>query len=146
MALSLNFSPAAILGGVLERIGDPGRPVVVEITEHARTADYATLRKTLGKLPWATVAVDDAGAGYASLRHILELKPQYVKLDIGLVHEVDVDPARAAMVAGVRHFADVTGTRLVAEGIETEAQAAALRELGVELGQGYLFGRPGPLQ
>lgn len=145
MALSLNFSPAAILGGVLERIGDPGRPVVVEITEHARTADYATLRETLAGLPWATVAVDDAGAGYASLRHILELKPQYVKLDIGLVHEVDVDPARAAMVAGVRHFADATGTRLVAEGIETEAQAAALRELGVELGQGFLFGRPGPL-
>jgi len=145
MPLSLNFSPDAILGGVLTRLGDPGRPIVVEITEHARTGEYGELRETLSEVPWATVAVDDAGAGYASLRHILELKPQYVKLDIGLVHEVDVDPARAAMVAGVRHFAEVTGTRLVAEGIETEAQAAALRELGVEFGQGFLFGRPGPL-
>jgi EAL domain-containing protein (putative c-di-GMP-specific phosphodiesterase class I) len=143
--LSLNFSPDAILGGVLTRLGDPGRPIVVEITEHARTGEYGELRETLSEVTWATVAVDDAGAGYASLRHILELKPQYVKLDIGLVHEVDIDPARAAMVAGVRHFAEVTGTRLVAEGIETEAQAAALRELGVEFGQGFLFGRPGPL-
>lgn len=140
--MSLNFSPAAILGGVLGRLGTPDRPIVVEVTEHARTGEYADLRAALAEIPWARVAVDDAGSGYASLRHILELKPEFVKLDIGLVHQVDVDPARAAMVAGVRHFAEVTGTRLVAEGVETESQAAALRDLGVEFAQGYLFGRP----
>ncbi len=145
LPLSVNFSPRTILGGVLTRLGDPGRPLVVEVTEHARTGQYAALREALAEIPWATVAVDDAGAGYARLRHILELRPQYVKLDIGLVNEVDTDPARAAMVAGVRHFAQVTGTLLVAEGIERQSQADTLRELGVDYGQGFLFGRPGPL-
>lgn len=85
------------------------------------------------------------------MNHILELRPDFVKLDISLVRDVDRNPARQAMVAGMCHFAAQSGTTLIAEGIETEAEAETLRHLGVPLGegqmlaQGYLFGRPSSL-
>lgn len=142
ISIGLNFSPRAVVDGALHRLGDLDRSVVVEITEHTRTTDYELLRHALRAAPPIEVAVDDAGAGYASLRHVLELQPQYVKLDIGLIRDVDRDPARAAMVAGMRHFATATGARLVAEGVERPEQAAVLEELGVCLAQGYLFGHP----
>jgi EAL domain-containing protein (putative c-di-GMP-specific phosphodiesterase class I) len=89
--------------------------------------------------------VDDAGAGYAGLRHILEIRPQFVKLDISLVRHVDTDPARQAMVAGMAHFAGKVGCELIAEGIETEGELDELARLGIPLGQGYLFGKPEPI-
>jgi EAL domain-containing protein (putative c-di-GMP-specific phosphodiesterase class I) len=88
------------------------------------------------------IAVDDAGAGYAGLQHILELRPDIVKLDIALVHGVDSDPVRRALIASMVAFGRETGSTLLAEGIETEAELAALRVLGVTLGQGFLLGRP----
>jgi EAL domain-containing protein (putative c-di-GMP-specific phosphodiesterase class I) len=91
------------------------------------------------------IAVDAAGAGFASLRHVIELRPGYVKLDISLIRGVGDDDARQALVAGMVHFAAETGCLLVAEGIETDTELAALRRLGIGLGQGYLLGRPGPL-
>ena len=78
------------------------------------------------------------------MRHVLELSPHYLKLDMGLVRNVDSDPARAALVAGMCYFSRTTGTELIAEGVETEAEAEALSKLGVGLAQGYLFGRPEP--
>ncbi len=86
--------------------------------------------------------MDDAGAGFASLRHILELKPQFVKLDRALVHDIDVDPAREALAAGMAHFASEAGIILVAEGVETAAERKTLIGLGITAGQGYLFSRP----
>lgn len=94
----------------------------------------------------ARIAVDAAGAGFASLRHVLELRPDIVKLDIGLVRGIDADPARQAMAAGLCEFAAQTGTMLIAEGIETEAEAEAVRRVGVGYLQGYLFGRPSRLE
>jgi EAL domain-containing protein (putative c-di-GMP-specific phosphodiesterase class I) len=91
------------------------------------------------------LAVDDAGAGFASLRHILELDPAFVKLDLSLIRDIDHDPAKQALVAGMRHFARTTKRRLIAEGVETAAEAATLTELDIRLGQGYRFGHPGPL-
>ena len=88
------------------------------------------------------VSIDDAGAGFASLRHVLELKPEFMKLDRSWIAGLDRDPARQALVAGLSHFARATGCRLIAEGVETEAELAALRAFDVELGQGFLFGRP----
>ncbi|HEU4673924.1 MAG TPA: EAL domain-containing protein, partial [Candidatus Limnocylindrales bacterium] len=87
-------------------------------------------------------AVDDAGAGYASLRHIIELRPRYVKLDRGLVTGINADPIRQALVAGMLHFATSIGVEIIAEGVETEAERLTLQHLGVALGQGFLFGRP----
>ena len=89
--------------------------------------------------------MDDAGAGFASLRHILELRPAFVKLDVSLIRGLDADPAKRALVAGMRYFARSTQRRLIAEGVETEAEAATLRALDIRLAQGYLFGRPAPI-
>jgi EAL domain-containing protein (putative c-di-GMP-specific phosphodiesterase class I) len=78
--------------------------------------------------------VDDAGAGFASFRHILELRPDFVKLDIGLVREIDHDDVRQALVAGIVYFARKSGCQLIAEGIETTGERDQLRMLGVALG------------
>jgi EAL domain-containing protein (putative c-di-GMP-specific phosphodiesterase class I) len=119
------------------------RPIVLEITEHVAIEDYALLLTCIERLgPQVTLAVDDAGAGYASLRHILELAPRKVKIDIGLVRGIDADPARQALIAGLGYFAMKRGMELVAEGIETPEELAMIRSLGVDFGQGFLLGRP----
>jgi PAS domain S-box-containing protein len=142
--LSLNVSPALIGSGALrDLLAGHERPIVLEITEHVLVEDYPELRAALTALgPDVRLAVDDAGAGYASLRHILELAPNYVKLDIGLVRGIDKDPARQALIAGMTYFAVKRKVRLVAEGIETTAELKMLRELAIPYGQGYLLGRP----
>lgn len=145
MFLDVNVSPAMVmagepLAGLLRRAG---REVILEITEHAQVDDYGALRQALGQLgEGVRFAVDDAGAGFASLRHILELSPSHVKLDRGLVARIHADPARQALVAGLVHFAGRVGLRLIAEGVETQADRRTLLRLGVRIGQGYLFGRP----
>jgi EAL domain-containing protein (putative c-di-GMP-specific phosphodiesterase class I)/DNA-binding response OmpR family regulator len=148
--LSLNVSPEFLLDPVrprevLARRGD--RSIVLEITEHVAIEDYSRFRaavETLG--PSVGFAVDDAGAGYASFRHILELRPDYVKLDIGLVREIDQDDVRQALVAGIVYFAERTRCRLIAEGVETPGERDRLQRLGVEFGQGYLLARPAPAE
>jgi len=143
--LSINISPAVLpeLQQLAALAGHADRPLVVEITERMAIDDYSAARRLLRRhLPEARVAVDDAGAGFASLRHIAELRPAIVKLDMQLVRNVHRDPAREALVAGMVHFAAASGCELIAEGIETEQERRALLRLGVTLGQGFLLGRP----
>jgi EAL domain-containing protein (putative c-di-GMP-specific phosphodiesterase class I)/DNA-binding response OmpR family regulator len=143
--LSLNVSPAVALGAddrLRDMVRDVGRLIVLELTEHVPIGDYSQLRDAIDRLGTVQIAVDDAGAGYASLRHILELRPAFAKLDISLVRGIDGDDLRQAMAAGIQYYALRTGCRLIAEGVETEAESDALRDLGVDLAQGYLFGRP----
>jgi EAL domain-containing protein (putative c-di-GMP-specific phosphodiesterase class I) len=146
--LSINVSPAVVvnagrLGAILERAG---RPIVLELTEHAAVSDYVALRAAIAGLgDRVRFAIDDAGAGFASFRHIVELAPHFVKLDIGLVRSIERDPARQALVAGMEYFALKTGCTLIAEGIETEPERDALRTLDIKFGQGYLLGRPLPV-
>lgn len=146
--VSLNVSPA-LAGAIVPLISAlkrTDRDVVLEITEHVEIADYRKLIDALDLVRGrARLAVDDAGAGCAGLRHILELRPQFVKLDVSLVRHIDTDAARQAMVARMAHFASNTGCELIAEGIETEEEVTELIRLGVPLGQGYLFGKPAPL-
>jgi PAS domain S-box-containing protein len=146
--LSVNLSPSRLTEpGIIDllRSGSRGRPLVIEITERLAVDDYDAVRATLDELAgFIEVAVDDAGAGFASLRHILELRPRYVKLDMQLVRGVDSDPARQALIAGMVYFARQSGCLLVAEGVQSEPERAVLHRLGVPLGQGYLFGRPMP--
>lgn len=145
--LSLNLSPGRLADAELARLlgAAGGRPLVLEITERTPIDDYEVVRNVLdGLARGVDVAVDDAGAGFSSLRHIIELRPRYVKLDLQLVRGVDGDPARQAMIAGMVFFARDAGCLLIAEGVETPAERDALRRLGVPFGQGYLFGRPAP--
>jgi EAL domain-containing protein (putative c-di-GMP-specific phosphodiesterase class I) len=147
--LSLNVSPALAMTvePLLAILRDADREVVLEITEHVPIENYARLADALAILRGhARLAVDDAGAGYAGLRHILEVQPHFVKLDISLVRAVDTDPARRAMIGSMIAFAREVGCVLLAEGIETPGELATLRKLGVGLGQGYLLGRPGPVE
>jgi EAL domain-containing protein (putative c-di-GMP-specific phosphodiesterase class I) len=146
--LSLNVSPDLLLerrrlAGCLRELA---RPAVLEVTEHVAIENYADIRAAVLSLgPNVRIAVDDAGAGFASFRHIVELRPDYVKLDIGLVRDIDGDDVRQALVAGIVYFARKSGCQLIAEGIETPAERDQLRSLGVDLGQGYLLGRPARL-
>lgn len=143
--LSLNVSPALLLdeGRLATLLTDVQRLVVVEITEHVPIVDYDQLRRAINAFgPKVRVAIDDAGAGFASFRHVLELRPDFVKLDAELVRGVEADPSRQALIVGMRHFAQKTGCTLIAEGVETEGERDMLGSLGIRFGQGYLFGRP----
>jgi len=143
--LSVNSSPGLLADtDVLAAILQPMRePVVIELSEHEAITNYQPIARALEQLgPDRRLAVDDAGAGFASLRHILEVRPAYVKLDLGLVQGVATDLSRSALVAGFVHFAREAGFELIAEGIETQEDRDELRRLGVSLGQGYLLGRP----
>jgi EAL domain-containing protein (putative c-di-GMP-specific phosphodiesterase class I)/CheY-like chemotaxis protein len=146
--LSLNVSPALLLERRLlqQCLRAHVGPVVLEVTEHVAIENYAAISEAVASIGAdVRIAVDDAGAGFASFRHILELRPDYVKLDIGLVREIDHDDVRQALVAGIVYFAKKSGCQLIAEGIETAGERDQLRSLGVDLAQGYLLGRPAPV-
>lgn len=143
--VSVNASAAVLaetdtIAGILEPLA---RHTVIELSEHEMITDYGPIAKAMHRLgPDRSLAVDDAGSGFASLRHILEVRPAYVKLDIGLVQGAATDLSRRALVAGFVHFARDADFTLIAEGIEDPADLATLKQLGVALGQGYLLGRP----
>jgi PAS domain S-box-containing protein len=146
--LDLNITPRLLDDP--ERLRDilwsADRPIVLEITEHDAIEDYTAVRDVVRSLGHdIRLAVDDAGAGVANFGHIVELGPDFVKLDSGLTRRVNGNLGRQALVVGMRHFARTAGCRLIAEGIETEEEARTLTDLGVEFGQGYLFGRPVPI-
>lgn len=148
--ITINVSPGTILGSAFSELlsGVPHERIVLEVTEHISVADYGEL---LGALRSARenglrLAVDDAGAGYASLRHILDLRPDFIKLDMSLTRNIDSDPARHALVAAMVGFAAETDSQIVAEGVESLSELRALRQLGIENAQGYLIAEPMPLE
>lgn len=142
--LSLNVSPDLILGPALGRLlTGVGRPIVLEVTEHVVIADYPALRAAARDLgPNVSLAVDDAGAGVANFNHLVELRPSFIKVDIGLVRDIDVDLSRQALLVGILHFANRSGSSVIVEGLESLAERETVVRLGVSLGQGYLVGRP----
>jgi EAL domain-containing protein (putative c-di-GMP-specific phosphodiesterase class I) len=122
-----------------------GQRILLEITEHTPVSDYRRLAESLRPLRAAgiLIGVDDAGAGFASLSHILHLRPDVIKLDIALVRGIDQDPVRRALARSLVGFAAEIGALLVAEGIESRGECSALDALGVRYGQGFLWGKPG---
>jgi EAL domain-containing protein (putative c-di-GMP-specific phosphodiesterase class I) len=143
--LALNVSPTTVVAPrLLDVIGTAADRLVIEITEHAPVDDYGALAGALGDLRarGAQVAIDDVGAGFSSLRHILRLGPEIVKLDSSLTADITNDPARRALASSLVAFAARIDARIVAEGIETEAELDVLRELGVDYGQGFHLGCP----
>ncbi|WP_432544640.1 bifunctional diguanylate cyclase/phosphodiesterase [Kineococcus sp. SYSU DK002] len=146
--LSLNVSPALATSPALARAleGERLGTLVLEITEHEAVADYPALLRRLAPLREAglRVAVDDAGAGFASMRHVLALEPDFIKLDMSLIRGIHLDGTRRALAASLTTFAHQTGALVVAEGIEDVRELHCLRGLGVSHGQGYHLGRPAP--
>lgn len=146
--VSLNASPASVIAGAVEDVvaRAPGERLVVELTEHDVVTDYEALERALAPVRRAGVrlAVDDTGAGFASLRHILRLGPEVIKLDRTLTQGVDTDLVRRSLAVALVRFAGEAGATLTAEGVETAGELAVLRELGVATGQGYHLARPGP--
>jgi EAL domain-containing protein (putative c-di-GMP-specific phosphodiesterase class I) len=110
--------------------------------------DYERLLSALRPLREAGlwVAVDDVGAGFSSLLHVLRMEPDILKLDVGIVRQLDADARRRTLAQSLGRFAAEHGALVVAEGIETEAELACLRDIGITHGQGYLLGRPAVLQ
>jgi EAL domain-containing protein (putative c-di-GMP-specific phosphodiesterase class I) len=145
--LDVNVAPATVSEPRLHSLlAGAGREIVLEITEHDEVRDYTAFRAAFAPLASiARLCVDDAGSGFASLRHLVELGPSFIKLDRSLITALDRDPARRAAVAGMVHYARAAGAQVVAEGIEELPEVDALRALGVNLGQGYLLGRPAPV-
>lgn len=146
--LSLNVSPeTATTGEFASLVEDTSARdrVVIEVTEHAAILDYPAFNSAVARLRFCGLryAVDDAGAGFATFSHILSTKPDLVKLDMSLIRDIDRDLSRRALLHGLLYFIEQINATIVAEGVETEEEADALRRLGVPCAQGYYFGRPG---
>lgn len=144
--LSINVSPATLVDARFSEVisnADPTR-LVLELTEHARVGDYDRLDRAMKTFRSAgmRVAVDDAGAGFASLRHILKLRPDLIKLDMSLIRDINLDPFKQALATSLISFGEKCNATIVAEGIESEAELRMLVELGVGYGQGWFLGEP----
>lgn len=146
--VAVNVSPATFgspeLLAAIEAASIPADRLVVEVTEHTSIDDYAPLQAARGELQshGIRLAVDDAGAGYASFRHIVALAPDILKIDRTIVTGIDQDPARSALVASLVMFARDSGISTVAEGVESAGELSCLAELGVQAAQGHLTGMP----
>lgn len=148
--LALNCSPTLIRSGRLASVlaGFPLSRIVLEVTEHSIVDDFDLLQRSLRPLRTEGVklAMDDAGAGFSSLQHLVQLRPDVIKLDLSLARVVGDDATARALVAALVAFANATSASVVAEGVETPGMAASYRELGVHGAQGYYFARPMPLE
>jgi PAS domain S-box-containing protein len=146
--VALNISPATCLDprlpGILESSCVPLDRIILELTERLEVSEYGPLISALAPLRQLglRVAVDDAGSGFASMRHVLHIRPDIIKLDRSLISGIDDDLGQRALGAALAEFARQIGATLVAEGIETQAELTAVTALGLTAGQGYFFGRP----
>lgn len=147
--IAVNTGPATILDPRLPWLLSryPLERIVLELTEHDVVEDFAPILDILAPLraKGLRIAVDDAGAGYSGLQQILAVHPDLIKLDRSLIHDIGIDPGRRALASALSSFARDTGSKIIAEGVETEAELAMLRALGVDTVQGYLLGRPQPI-
>lgn len=141
--VSPDFSPGETLG-LLERSGMSPRQVVFEITERHCVKDFTLFHRTLEhyRSQGYQVAVDDVGTGYSGLWSIAEIRPDFLKIDMSLVRNIDTNPVKRALLETFVAFADKIGCRLIAEGVETVGELSTLVHLGVHYGQGYHLSRP----
>lgn len=144
--ISINVTQDMLVSGLLPELldGFPAERVLLELTEHVAIGDYRPVRNAVDELRRLGIglAIDDVGAGYSCFRHIVELEPECIKLDRTFIEGVETKRAWAAMARALIEMAADTGTRVIAEGIETEAHLSLARELGAGYGQGYLIARP----
>ncbi|WP_423770438.1 EAL domain-containing protein [Pseudomonas sp. NLJ1] len=151
--LFLNISPESLLEPhypsgqtlkLLEQVGLPPSRVVIELTEHTPTDDFQLLSNALHHYRdmGFSIAIDDLGAGYSSLRLWSELRPEYVKIDRHFIDGIHRDPLKREFVGSILQIARASKAQVIAEGIELAEELAVLVEMGVDLVQGYLLGRP----
>lgn len=147
--LCINVSPQAAASAEIEHLFKQCSPdrIVLEITEHSFVDDYAILSERMRALRrfGVRLAIDDAGAGFASLRHVLRLEPDLIKLDMSITHGIDTQIRHQSLASALLTFANGTSASIVAEGIETQGELDTLRRLGVTYGQGHYLGYPGAL-
>lgn len=148
--ISVNISPEYVLNGAISKVLNniDANRIVLEITEHSPVSSYSDLRLALEPLRKRGVrlAIDDAGAGYSSFQHILELEADIIKLDISLTQNIHSQPRKHLLAKALCAFAKSINCTIIAEGIETDEELNSLRELGVDKVQGYLLGRPMPIK
>ncbi len=146
VSISINASPDTVASGILAPLVSEVGPerIILELTEHAIIDDFDRVDLAIVELRalGVRVAADDVGAGHSGLTQLLRMKPDIIKLDIGLVRGIDQNSPQRSLVKGMVNFAEEIGATIIAEGIETEAELKTLRELKVQKGQGYLLGRP----
>lgn len=149
----LNISPDVLMSKhsrvgetlkYIEEIGLLPQQVVIELTENAPTTDYQLLREATHhyRAMGFEIAIDDLGEGFSSLRMWSELRPDYVKIDQHFIHGINQDPLKHQFVRSIQEIAEKSGARIVAEGIESEQELLTIREIGINLGQGYHIAHP----
>lgn len=145
-AISINVSPATILSSVFaeELQSAPVDRIILEITEKQAVQCYEALVERLQPLRkrGLRIAVDDAGAGYSSFRHILHIRPDIIKLDMSICRGIHEDHMRRALASALVTFSRQTGSELVAEGVESASELKSLRALGVSIIQGHIVAKP----
>ncbi len=148
--VSMNVCPGTVLdprfGAFMAALPLP--KVLVELSEGYPVDDYDALLAALGPLreQGLRLAIDDVGAGFSSLRHVIRMSPDVIKLDRAVVTGLDADGVARSLVQSLCAFARSAGAQVVAEGVETPGEAEALREVGAHLGQGWFYGRPAPVE
>lgn len=147
-SVALNLSSTTLAGDSLAAFLAPwpAERLSVELTEHEQVHDYDRLRRVFQPLRdrGVRLGVDDAGAGFSSMHHILELRPDFVKLDRSITSGVDRDPAKRALAGALVSFAREIGATVVAEGVEAADEVSTVMRLGADFAQGYYFDRPSP--
>lgn len=153
--LFLNISPQiiysyerhlAFIRQLLDRHNIDSRNIVLELTERDSIDNYEKFKEALHHYRSAgfLIAVDDAGAGYSSLQAIAEIKPEFVKIDMSLIRDIDKNPTKKALLETFVNFCYKIGAKIICEGIETEEELKTLSAIGCDYGQGYLIGKPAP--
>lgn len=151
--LFLNVSPETLMNpnfkngqtlAYLEKLGIDPKQVIIEITENQPTYDFEAMRNALlhYRSMGFQIAIDDLGEGFSSLRLWSELRPEYVKIDMHFVQGANADPLKRQFLKSIHSIAQSSGTQVIAEGIETDAEFRAIRDIGIACGQGYFIARP----
>lgn len=125
----------------------PASRVVLDITESEAVDEFAGAAEAIDALRalGVRIALDDAGSGFVSLRHLLGVNADIIKIDTAITRGIETDPVNQALACSLKSLAGRAGAVSLAEGVETPEELAMLRSLGIEAGQGYLFGRPEPI-
>ncbi len=148
--ISINTSPNHVFNGAIANVLDGVylKRIVLEITEHDPISNYSDFRKALDPLrkQGLQLAIDDAGSGYSSFKHILELEADIIKLDITLTQNINSSHRKYLLATALCAFSKAINCIIVAEGVETVEELNSLKGLGVDRVQGYLLGRPMPIK